>query len=440
MTWNREQIDSVALKSASADHAAFERIGLTEMTHARVLDIGCFDGFNTVLKLGPYANISEIVGLDPSEEALELAMDSTDDPRFQWQVGTFEDFQCDAPFDLIYMSHVFQHLPDKDAVARKAYDCLKPGGWLVIKSVDDSMKASAPDPDEVMKRVFARYEEVVRPRMAHTLGTDRNNGSACYGILRNAGFVDVDVLITHTSTAGMNREERLGLFERMTYFRNPPIEGARDEILTGLLEEWKSLFERDDYFFDTSTFMVFGRKPFAGGDEAHRKQAPAIIHVERNGFTLETMVEDDLGEVMAIEMRSFPNPWAPLAFALELRHNNDAHYVVARDAEGHVRGYIGWWTVEGQALITHVAVDPAARRKGIGTLLVECAVDQAREAQAHEVRLQLRAPNEQARGLYRSAGFEEVGCVPDYYDNPTDDAVVMALPLDSESATAKSAM
>ena len=434
MAWNREQIDSVALGSAPADHAAFEHIGLTEIDDARVLDVGCFDGFNTVLKLGPYSNIVEVVGLDPSEEALGLAAEATDDERFHWQLGTFEDYRCDEPFDLIYMAHTFQHLPDKVAAARKAYDCLKPGGWFVIKTVDDSLKASAPDPDQVMKRVFARYEEAVRPNMAHTAHTDRNNGAACYGLLCDGGFTDVKVLITHTNTAGMTRDERLALFERMTYFRNPLIDGARDEELTKLLEEWKRLFERDDYFFDTPTFMVMGRKPFTEADGALHHNAPqseTIVYASTDDVPVVPMSEDDLGEVMAIEMRSFPNPWAPLAFAMELRHNGDATYVVARDAQGRVRGYIGWWVVDGQGLITHVAVDPTMRRKGVGSLLVHCALDQAMAAGAREMRLQLRAPNEQARGLYRSVGFEEAGIIPSYYDNPPDDAVIMVLPLES---------
>lgn len=434
MIWNREQIDSVARKSAAADHAAFEYIGLTEIDDARVLDAGCFDGFNTVLKLSPYGNIAEVVGLDPSEEALQLAAEATDDARFRWQLGGFEDYRCDEPFDLIYMSHVFQHLPNKPSVARKAFDCLKPGGWFVIKTVDDSLKASSPDPDQVMKRVFARYEEVVRPNMAHTAGTDRNNGAACYGLLRDAGFTDVKVMITHADTAGLTRDERLVLFERMTYFRNPVINGVRDDILTDLLEEWKRLFERDDYYFDSPTFMVAGRKPFTEGEEAARRDAARTSEVafaNENGLTVERMTEADLGEVMAIEMRSFPNPWAPLAYAMELRHNGDATYVVARDEQGAVRGYIGWWVVNGQGLITHVAVDPDARRKGVGSLLVRRALDAAVAAGAHEMRLQLRAPNEQARALYRSVGFEEAGLIPDYYDNPPDDAVVMILPLEN---------
>lgn len=440
MAWNREQIDSVALLSAAADHGAFERIGLTEIAQARVLDVGCFDGFNTVLKLGPYENIAQVVGLDPSQEALALAAVATDDERFVWQPGTFEDYEPEEPFDVVYLSHTFQHLPDKQAAARKALRCLKPGGWLVIKTVDDALKASSPDPDRVMERVFARYEEAVRPRMPHTACTDRNNGAACYGILREAGFDPVEVSVSHASTAGLSLEERLALFERMTYFRNPPIDGQRDAVMTRLLEEWKRLFERDDYYFDSPTFTVVGRKPHpnaaAGPASADASQPFPVFS---DGVVIEPMCEDDLGEVMAIEMRSFPNPWAPLAFAMELRHNGDAVYVVARDEKGKMCGYIGWWAVEGRALITHVAVDPNARRCGLGTRLVECALDQAAARGATEMGLQLRALNEKARALYRSVGFEEAGRIPDYYQNPIEDAVIMTRSLQDRLAGAPAA-
>lgn len=432
MTWNREQIDSVALLSAVADHGAFERIGLTEIAQARVLDVGCFDGFNTVLKLGPYENIAQVVGLDPSEEALALARAATDDERFVWWASTFEDYEPDEPFDVVYLSHTFQHLPDKQAAARKAFRCLKPGGWLVIKTVDDSLKASSPDPDRVMARVFARYEEAVRSRMPHTACTDRDNGAACYGLLRDAGFDPVEVTVSHASTAGLSLEERLLLFDRMTYFRNPLIDGERDAVMTQLLAQWKRLFERDDYYFDSPTFTLVGRKPCVEGAEGVPSAASAALEpfpVLVDGAVIELMCEDDLGDVMAIEMRSFPNPWAPLAFAMELRHNGDAVYVVVRDEERKVRGYIGWWVVDGKALITHVAVDPSARRRGLGAQLVGCALDRAAARGALEMGLQLREGNQSARALYRSAGFEETGRIPDYYQNPVEDAIIMARSL-----------
>ena len=64
MQWGKVAIDNVAIQSAKADFDAFERIGLEAIADAHVLDMGCFDGFNTVLKFALYDNIDEVVGID----------------------------------------------------------------------------------------------------------------------------------------------------------------------------------------------------------------------------------------------------------------------------------------------------------------------------------------------------------------------------------------
>ena len=107
MGWNRVQITRAAKAGAAADYAAFEAIGLSEMEHARVLDVGCFDGFNTVLKFAPYSGIACVKGIDPCEEAVDRARRACDDPRFSWQVCSLQDYDdADGPFDVVYFSHV----------------------------------------------------------------------------------------------------------------------------------------------------------------------------------------------------------------------------------------------------------------------------------------------------------------------------------------------
>ena len=139
MTWNKERIDRVAKASASADFLAFEAIGLSEIDQARILDVGCFDGYNTVLKFSAYENASQIVGIDPEGSMVEEARTRTQDPRFSWENVSFEDYTNpdQGGFDLVYFSHVFQHLPNKEQAARKAFELLKPGGFCVIKTIDD---------------------------------------------------------------------------------------------------------------------------------------------------------------------------------------------------------------------------------------------------------------------------------------------------------------
>jgi ribosomal-protein-alanine acetyltransferase len=71
--------------------------------------------------------------------------------------------------------------------------------------------------------------------------------------------------------------------------------------------------------------------------------------------------------------------------------------------------------------ILNLAVSPQFRRAGIGRLLVESLL----AGFAGPVFLEVRASNRAAAGLYKSIGFEEVSRRPNYYDSPSEAAIVM---------------
>lgn len=437
MGWNRQHIDAVAEGSAPADYAAFEALGLDAWDDARILDVGCFDGYNTVLKFSPYGGIAEVRGIDPSEEAIGWASESTDDPRFRWEVADWASFEPDcAGFDLIYFGHTLQHLEDKPGALAKAFRLLAPGGWVVVKTVDDSAKISHPDPDRIMERLFELYEAEVRPRVAHTAHTDRRFGSACPSLLHAAGFVGIQAAITHANTAGLDADRRAQLFERLVYFRRALPEGLPAEVAArrdGLLESWGRLFRQPGYFFDSPTFTFWAQKP--GADSP--RLSPGLRGPWREasdapwpaGCVIDNAREDDLGSIMVIETRSFADPWSPLAYALELRSNPDAAYGVLRE-DGRVIGYVGVWLRDSSAFITQVAVHPDCRRRGAGRALVESAALKAREAGARDLRLTVRQDDERAVAFYRSLGFQEVGRAPGYYGYPPQDGIVMGRSLE----------
>jgi len=66
-------------------------------------------------------------------------------------------------------------------------------------------------------------------------------------------------------------------------------------------------------------------------------------------------------------------------------------------------------------------VDPAFRRRGIGRRLV------AELTSSHPgiLWLEVRESNVNARNFYKSLGFREVGCRPDYYPGLCEGAIVM---------------
>ena len=88
-------------------------------------------------------------------------------------------------------------------------------------------------------------------------------------------------------------------------------------------------------------------------------------------------------------------------------------------------GWGGIWCVADEAEIASVCVDPAYRRLGGGTKLLQTLLRQARISGAQNVYLEVRASNQAAQELYRGAGFECIGVRKRYYTNPLEDAVLM---------------
>ncbi len=86
------------------------------------------------------------------------------------------------------------------------------------------------------------------------------------------------------------------------------------------------------------------------------------------------------------------------------------------------------WLVADELHILNIAVDPASRHAGIGTRLMEEAVNEARAKRVDVITLEVRRANLAARSLYRKFKFEERRLRKNYYA-PGEDAIVMELPM-----------
>ena len=138
----------------------------------------------------------------------------------------------------------------------------------------------------------------------------------------------------------------------------------------------------------------------------------------------ERMRPADLDEVLAIERASFSMPWSRGAFLYEIDQNRVAHCYVIRETE-HIVGYICVWEVADEMHITNIAVQPAARRRGIGRGLLGSVLEDARRRSTRLVALEVRPTNSEARALYESFGFRVVGRRRGYYYDTGEDALVM---------------
>ena len=151
----------------------------------------------------------------------------------------------------------------------------------------------------------------------------------------------------------------------------------------------------------------------------------------QNGkVTFRPMQFDDVPVVAAIDKVSFPSPWSESTYRQELRENRAAHLYVAEQhselkGRAEIVGYVGFWYIVDEVHISTIAVHPTLRRRGIGRMILNHALEQARALGAELVTLEVRESNRGAIELYRAFGFTLRGRRPGYYKDTDEDALVM---------------
>ena len=150
-----------------------------------------------------------------------------------------------------------------------------------------------------------------------------------------------------------------------------------------------------------------------------------------NAIVVRPAARRDLDALVAIERASFSDPWTMESFSSALTLDR-MRVLVAEESSGFdggaapaLLGYVLALLIGVEAEIADLAVAPAARRRGIGRLLLERMVGELDARGVHTVFLEVRESNDAARALYASQEFVTVGRRPGYYRHPTEDALLL---------------
>jgi ribosomal-protein-alanine N-acetyltransferase len=141
----------------------------------------------------------------------------------------------------------------------------------------------------------------------------------------------------------------------------------------------------------------------------------------------------DLPAVYVNECLAYANQGWTLTILQDCLHAGYAAWVL-EDTEQGVIGHAIQMLVADEAQILNVCMHPLWQRSGYGRLLLQHLIEQARAAQLANLFLEVRESNLAARGLYASAGFEQIGLRRGYYpslgeDGAREDARILALRL-----------
>lgn len=152
---------------------------------------------------------------------------------------------------------------------------------------------------------------------------------------------------------------------------------------------------------------------------------------ERMRVRIEPMTAEHLDEVAALERVCFTDPWSRNLLSEALKNDLSA-YLVALDDAGHVAGYAGLTVVLDEGSIDNIAVRPDCRRQGVAAQLLQVFLNFAQGNNLAFLTLEVRASNYAAIALYGSRGFRAVGRRKNYYEHPTEDALIMTRTFDDE--------
>lgn len=162
-------------------------------------------------------------------------------------------------------------------------------------------------------------------------------------------------------------------------------------------------------------------------------------------YTLRSMRNEDIPQVVAIDHLSFTLPWSASTYAFEIENSRVSHLAVLEwaapertwrrvwralrraDLRRPLVGYVASWIIAGEVHISTIAVHPQHRGQGLGELLLASMLWRAYHFGGRYSVLEVRESNLTARALYEKYEYRVVGRREGYYRDNQEDALLMEI-------------
>lgn len=141
---------------------------------------------------------------------------------------------------------------------------------------------------------------------------------------------------------------------------------------------------------------------------------------------VEKMTMNDFEKIKDSLEVEFDDFWNSNILKSELENENSRYFVAVEN--GKILGFAGFIIMPDDIEITNIVTRKLNRGHGIGKLLLETIMEEAKGYGKNAISLEVNAKNIIALNLYDSFGFEKVGLRTKYYKG-TDDAIIMTKQL-----------
>lgn len=138
---------------------------------------------------------------------------------------------------------------------------------------------------------------------------------------------------------------------------------------------------------------------------------------------IKPLTEEYVDQVCVLEEEAFSMPWHRESF-LEMIQNPNACYLVGL-VGGEAIASCGLRNIVGDGEITNVVTKGSMRSQGIGKQMLLKLLEEGRKMGVEAFTLEVRKSNYTAIGLYEKLGFVTEGVRKNFYEDPTEDALIM---------------
>ena len=132
---------------------------------------------------------------------------------------------------------------------------------------------------------------------------------------------------------------------------------------------------------------------------------------------------EDVAALAEIESKSFSMPWSKKDFEDLLSHEY-CFYLVAL-VDGVPVGCCGFTNLCNEGNIDNVVVDESYRGRGIAQKMLQELLARGERDGVEAFTLEVRVSNAPAIHVYEKLGFRSEGIRPNFYEKPTEDAMIM---------------
>lgn len=116
--------------------------------------------------------------------------------------------------------------------------------------------------------------------------------------------------------------------------------------------------------------------------------------------------------------------WSEAQYASALHDGHPRRVLLVAEDGGNLLGFVAGAEIAGEWELENIVVAEEARRRRLGETLLRAFLGAAVEGAGHSVFLEVRESNRSARNLYEKNGFVQSGRRPDYYRDPSEDAIL----------------